>query len=333
MRYPLRPSTRDADSTDNTDDADPGVSASVHRCTVFTGSILTVRDNRCQRHDRGLSGTAPPMPYHEIVLPRHGLWVRHCGRRAAVIDPASVHWFARGATYRVSHPNGCGDANTGIALDENAMDELFRGMSIVPPDTRSAGPARASLDPRVAALHLAIFRALQTGRHDSLYLEELALWLVSTVLEQLGNRQQPLSDRREHVELAERARAFLAIHYADAVSLELLADALEVSAFHLCRVFRQQTGQTLHDHLTALRVAAALELLFATTRPLVEIALCCGFGGRSQLSRTIASRVGMPPSALRKAARTDLSRLACRLLTNEQDPSRAEIGRLLRSRP
>lgn len=60
--------------------------------------------------------------------------------------------------------------------------------------------------------------------------------------------------------------------YAEPISLSELADAVEISVFHLCRIFKAHTGQTIHGYLRKLRLRAGLALLETTDRSLAHLA-------------------------------------------------------------
>ena len=101
--------------------------------------------------------------------------------------------------------------------------------------------------------------------------------------------------RRRDRALVERTRAHLARSFRESLSLEAIAVAVGASVYHLCRVFRAQTGSTLHQHVTDLRLRAALPEL-ATGR-LTHLALDLGFASHSHFTRQFRRRFGMPPSS------------------------------------
>ena len=73
------------------------------------------------------------------------------------------------------------------------------------------------------------------------------------------------------------------------------------SPFHLARVFRSITGESIHEHRVGLRVRAALERIAAGEDDLTRLALDLGFGDHAHLTNTIRRELGRPPSALRVA--------------------------------
>lgn len=58
--------------------------------------------------------------------------------------------------------------------------------------------------------------------------------------------------------LAERVKRFLIENHAEEATLDRVAWHLRLSAEHLARVFKRETGATIHGYLENLRVARAL---------------------------------------------------------------------------
>ena len=95
---------------------------------------------------------------------------------------------------------------------------------------------------------------------------------------------------------ARRAQEFLRAHYADNVSLDDLAEAAGVSAFHLCRRFRQETGFPPHAYQTSLRIDRAKTLLTSGWSP-SQAAVEVGFYDQSHFGATFKRFVGVTPGA------------------------------------
>ncbi|NOT06869.1 MAG: helix-turn-helix transcriptional regulator, partial [Gemmatimonadales bacterium] len=81
-----------------------------------------------------------------------------------------------------------------------------------------------------------------------------------------------------------------------------LARRLGVSPYHLCRVFREATGTTLHAYRLDLRLRAALEQLDLPGAPLSRLAHELGFSSHSHFTATLRRRFGTTPSAFRRTA-------------------------------
>ncbi len=128
---------------------------------------------------------------------------------------------------------------------------------------------------------------------DRLELEERALALVGAVL---GIEARP---RRPATRLVDATKELLANRYAEDLRLADLAGSLHISPYHLARVFRAATGQSLHGYRTQLRLRAAVDLMAAGPDRLADIALDCGFASHSHLSDAFRRRFGSPPGAVR----------------------------------
>jgi AraC-like DNA-binding protein len=146
------------------------------------------------------------------------------------------------------------------------------------------------------------------GPVEPFWAEETALQLVADTLEAaFASRSLPLRGRRQgtrsdHRELAEAAKAELASHLGEGLTLESLARAVHASPFHLARVFQQCTGHSIHRYLTLLRLRAALEHLAGGQRDLTTLALDLGFSSHSHFTDAFRREFGCPPSELRRSA-------------------------------
>lgn len=83
------------------------------------------------------------------------------------------------------------------------------------------------------------------------------------------------------------------------LSLQQLADTIGLSRFHFARAFKQTTGVTVHEHVTALRIERAKVLLRRTREPLSVIAARCGFSDQSHFTRVFRKRVDVTPGQFR----------------------------------
>lgn len=281
-----------------------GAAPPVARGLLLRGAALCVHDNACRRSDPRLSPETRPLEFHEVVLPRSGAWVRHLGRREVVVDACRAHFFSRGQSHRVSHPGGCGDRNTGLVLTDATLEELD------PRALERGFPALAApLGERAYAEHCALVDGLARGTVDPDEGEERALALAAAALasarraggERLrrGDRRSAARRRRDR-ELAHGAQRLLAERFRERLGLVELARLLGVSVHHLCRVFRAETGATLHAHRRSLRVRAALRLLPDPALTLYEVAEHAGFADRTQLTRAFVRVLGEAPTALRR---------------------------------
>jgi AraC-like DNA-binding protein len=101
--------------------------------------------------------------------------------------------------------------------------------------------------------------------------------------------------------LAETAREHLHANLHDpSLDLAALAAACSVSAAHLVRVFRRETGLPPMAYLWRRRVAVGVDLLANTGLPVGAIAERCGFKTVYHFSRRVRQETGMSPTEVRR---------------------------------
>ncbi len=92
-------------------------------------------------------------------------------------------------------------------------------------------------------------------------------------------------------------KAFLHLeqNFYGKIGMQELAATAGVSRQHLARLWKRETGITLHEHLNALRVVRACELIVSTNRKIIDISMDCGFGSVSQFNRAFRKATGISP--------------------------------------
>jgi AraC family transcriptional regulator len=88
---------------------------------------------------------------------------------------------------------------------------------------------------------------------------------------------------------------YIQSHLAHPLSQVEVAAIAHVSPHHFARLFRQATGQSLHQYILMQRVAAAECLLMAGHLTLAEIALQVGFTDQSHLTHHFKRQCGVTP--------------------------------------
>jgi AraC family transcriptional regulator len=103
-----------------------------------------------------------------------------------------------------------------------------------------------------------------------------------------------------------RALDRIAEDFAADLSIDALAQDAGMSRFAFLRTFRAQTGESPYQHLLAVRLAHAANLLATPAgagRSILEIAMACGFSDPGRFARRFRARYGRLPRAYRAAAR------------------------------
>ena len=97
-----------------------------------------------------------------------------------------------------------------------------------------------------------------------------------------------------------QARAYLDEHYAEDVSLSVLAERYGVSYSHLSKLFHDYSGLTFREYLLTLRIDRAAELLLSTDMPVKRVAFESGFRDTGYFIRQFKRKRGLTPVNFRR---------------------------------
>ena len=97
----------------------------------------------------------------------------------------------------------------------------------------------------------------------------------------------------------EQVKLYLLEHHTESLTLEQVARPANLSAEHLARMFRKETGKTVFGYIEHLRVEQARAQLAASTLAVGEIASLTGFPSASQFCRTFKRVTGDTPLSYR----------------------------------
>ena len=95
-----------------------------------------------------------------------------------------------------------------------------------------------------------------------------------------------------------KAVQYLEAHYAEAISVQALAEHARVSPSYLSRVFKKETGRGLHEYLNQYRILKAAALL--EDHSVTETAYLCGFSDSSHFISVFRRYMRVTPRAYQK---------------------------------
>lgn len=134
-----------------------------------------------------------------------------------------------------------------------------------------------------------------SARHPD-YMEYSSV-LLHTVLLEIRRMTLPGGpDNR----LVRQITEHLCEHFAEDLSLSSLSAQLNYHEKYLNRVFRRETGVSIHRFLLNYRITRAKKFLQKTQLSITEIANLCGFPNQPHFSATFLKIVGTSPSEYRK---------------------------------
>lgn len=111
---------------------------------------------------------------------------------------------------------------------------------------------------------------------------------------QAGDRKDPLLGK---------ARGYILQNISRSISTDELARWLGLNRTYLCRLFRQQTGKSVGEYITGIKMAEAKRLLSLSKKTLREISDYLGYSSQSHFQNTFKREVGITPGEWREQSR------------------------------
>lgn len=98
-----------------------------------------------------------------------------------------------------------------------------------------------------------------------------------------------------------KVQNYVAENFAQEISIERLADLVELSPSHFSHVFKETTGTTPLQFVTRERITHAQQLIRETSRSLIEIGLEVGYTSPSHFAQVFRRLVGVTPTQFRSS--------------------------------
>lgn len=220
---------------------------------------------------------------------RHGTHIAPQGS-VVVINPGEVHTGAaaieQGWSYRMLYPD--------VPLLQRAASPDQEHTLAIP-----FFSAPVIHDPMLATMLTQLHTTLASST-SALERESRLTWTFAhLIMRHADSRFIELPTRSGRM-LVQQVQRYLEEHTTENVSLDQLAALVQLSPFHLLRIFREFVGLPPHSYLTQLRVTQARRLIAASV-PLAEVAGAVGFSGQSHLTRHFKAMIGITPGQYARA--------------------------------
>ncbi|WP_019534667.1 helix-turn-helix domain-containing protein [Paenibacillus ginsengihumi] len=110
-------------------------------------------------------------------------------------------------------------------------------------------------------------------------------------------------ERKERL-IVQRIIQFMSERLKDNIGLQDVAESVGMSVSSVSSIFRQETGYSVFEYLTLLRIEEACRLLTATERKVADIASQVGYQNETSFIRSFRKVKGMTPGKYREVNRT-----------------------------
>lgn len=137
--------------------------------------------------------------------------------------------------------------------------------------------------------------------HSDNQLERESLYL-NTMLELIcrhGRQQNTLINLGKNPIAVERVRDYIDAHFEQNISIQTLADLVQLSPFYLTRLFHRTVGLPPHAYQIQRRLFKAKRLIILGVK-LCDVAVDCGFADQSHLSRHFKKSFVVAPGVFQR---------------------------------
>lgn len=269
---------------------------------LYQGAAVILGETRFDAGDAGFRSEGIADVWPSIAFPRAPLGIHAADASPVFGDANTAILFNVGRPYRRISIDGRGSWTEWIEIRPDVLAEML---------AHRASRFRSESAPASARTHLAHRRLRRrlsrSGSADALALEETALAIAGSVLAE-GSTAHPsgrpdIGIERRRRDLVFDVQALLNRRLGCPLSLDDISDAVDVSPYHLCRVFRELTGVPIHRYRNRLRLHASLELIAERDRSLLDIALGLGYSSEAHFSESFRRAFGVRPGAYRRSVR------------------------------
>ncbi len=144
-----------------------------------------------------------------------------------------------------------------------------------------------------------LHKQLQNTTDDAEHKIMQNLILAQLIIE-LGRQRTKKYDVESGSKYVRKTLTFLSTYFDQELKIKDIAEEVGISPAYLQRLFKDQTGKTLVDKITELRIEKAKLLLETSSLPITDIAVSVGFNNRQHFSYTFLKLQGCSPAQYRK---------------------------------
>jgi AraC family transcriptional regulator len=162
---------------------------------------------------------------------------------------------------------------------------------------------RKFADPRLGALAAAVNAEMIAGFPSGrLFLDSIEQAIAVALVNGHAVRHRPVQIYRGGLGSARLRRIRELVHakVGDDLSLDEMAQSVELSTAHFARMFRKSTGETPHQFVLRQRVECAKAMLRAPDGRVLDVAVACGFKTQQHFARVFRDVCGVSPIKYRQ---------------------------------
>jgi AraC family transcriptional regulator len=181
-------------------------------------------------------------------------------------------------------------------VEQLAQDHISSDSVVIEPQTKLRDPLIQQLGSTLRAA------AASNTASDRLYAEASATMLAAHLLRHYSNHKTTWKDYSDGLSKSklQTVTDYIEAHLDEELSVDTLAQLVEINPFHLIRLFKQTLGITPYAFIIRQRLERAKHLLKSSDCSIAEIAYSTGFGSQSRFSTVFRQHVQISPMRYRQ---------------------------------
>lgn len=246
-------------------------------CSILSGSCLFTRKGKSFTAQKGDIVIVQPNIVHSVSVPENGQMVHD----VLVFHPRIL-------------TNGCEDR-----LYNEIIQPIISGESVVRAPVNSGNPYYDEI--KISMDNVFSCAGENTSNRDLLLKSELMrmFWLL------IESGDICCAEKKD-IKLSESihpAIAYIDKHYAENITVDMLAESVHLSkSYFMCR-FKSAVGMSPIDYVNQVRIKAVCSLLVSAPDKITDIAFACGFRNISNFNRQFEKIAGCKPIEYRTSRR------------------------------
>jgi len=155
-------------------------------------------------------------------------------------------------------------------------------------------------DKEIEELFVKVGREVKLAREGDAFGAAAVQAAILTLAAEICRRySQSDEGGRARAGAVKRAIGYIKSHFDEPLTVDKIAESVNVSKYYFCREFHSETGYTVVRYINNLRCREAQKLLYEGKLSIGEIARLCGFENVSYFSRMYKQIIGETPTQTR----------------------------------